>query len=216
MVNKKLTTVILRLKKFYNVKPEREKPFVILVHGILSTRTKDETTFPAQERLLRVAGSPEKILKLSVSEIRKLIYPVSFYKTKAKHLKMACELLVDKYDSKVPRKREEIIGIPGVGPKVAALVLAYGFGVPAIAVDSHVNQISQRLGFVKKGNDPEDTEEFLEKNLNVPERLIANHVFVPFGKDICRPIAPHCFRCPIYDFCEYDKKAYYKNRGALR
>jgi len=215
MVDKKLTTVIQTLKKFYRVKPEREKPFIILVHGILSTRTKDETTFPAQERLLKAAGSPEKILRLSDARIRKLIYPVSFYKTKAKHLRMACKLLVDRYGSKVPTSRDEIISIPGVGPKVAALVLAYGFGVPAIAVDTHVNRISQRLGFVPKDNDPEDTEAFLEANLDVPERLIANHVFVPFGKNICRPIGPKCFKCPIYDFCGYDKKTYYRDRGEV-
>lgn len=212
MVDKKLTEVIRILKKFYHVKPEREKPFVILVHGILSTRTKDETTFPAQERLLKVANSPEKVVRLSDARVRKLIYPVSFYKTKAKHLKMACKLLIEKYNSKVPTTREEIIDIPGVGPKVAALVLAYGFGVPAIAVDTHVNRVSQRLGFVPNGNDPEDTEKFLEMNLNTPERLIANHVFVPFGKDICRPIGPKCFKCPIYDFCKYDKKVYYRDR----
>lgn len=212
MGKKELGRILTVLNNKYKIKIERMKPFYILVHGILSTRTKDETTFPAQYRLLKIANTPRKLSKLDTSVVKKLIYPVSFYKTKAKLLKKTANMLLDDFNGKVPSSKEKLLKLPGVGPKVASLVQVWGFGVAAIPVDTHVNRISQRLGIVPKGNKPEDTQIVLESILKPSQRMIANHVLVTFGKDICRPTAPQCYRCPIYQYCKFERKGYYKNR----
>ena len=208
----KITKVIRKLNLLYCFKPKRDRPFDILVHGILSARTKDETTFPAQYRLLRAASTPDKMSRLSVKRIERLIYPVGFYKTKARHIKNTCKLLLTEFGGKVPRTKEELMKLSGVGPKVASLVLVWGFGMPVIPVDTHVNRISQRLGIVPIGTRPEKTQEVLEKSLSPALTTIANKVLVKFGKTICRPIGPHCYECPVYTYCAFDKKAYYRQR----
>ncbi len=212
MDRKNLSNVISILGSKYHVKIERKDPFEILVHGILSTRTKDTTTFPAQRRLLRVADTPAKLARLDTRRIERLVYPVSFYKTKSRHLKMACTVLLDRFGGKVPSDREDLLLIPGVGYKVAALVLVWAFGRPYIPVDTHVNRISQRLGVVKVGEKPELTEAVLESMLPPNLRVIANHALVQFGRDVCRPLAPQCYRCPVYDYCGYNRKSFYGNR----
>lgn len=209
-----LSRVIKILGNKYNIKMEREDPFEILVHGILSTRTKDTTTFPAQNRLLKVAGTPKKILGMSTRSIEKLIYPVGFYRTKAKLLKKACSVLIKNFNGKVPKNKKDLMSIPGVGHKVASLVLVWAFGQPVIPVDTHVNRISQRLGVVNMKEKPEKTEEVLESMLPDRLKIIANHTLVKFGRDICRPITPQCYRCPVYRYCNYEKKDYYRQKGA--
>lgn len=215
MDKKTLIKIINRLNKLYLVEVVKEDPFEILIHGMLSHRTKDETTFPAQERLLKVANTPAKILKLSAREIQKLIYPVGFYKQKSKNILKTCKMLLEKFDGKVPNEKEELMQLPGVGPKTASLVLVWGFNIPAIPVDVHVNRISQRLGIVPNGNKPEKTQVVLEELLTSEfkkEKIIMNRVFVEFGKDICKPNAPQCYRCPIYDYCKYENKEFYRTR----
>jgi endonuclease-3 len=212
MDKKQLSKAIKALAKIYKVRAETGDPFEILVHGILSTRTKDTTTFPAQKRLLGKADSPYKMMHMKTSDIEKLIYPVGFYKTKSKLLKEACSVLIEKFHGKVPRNKKDLMSIPGVGNKVAALVLVWAFGLPYIPVDTHVNRIAQRLGAVKPKEKPEKTEEILETMLPKNLRLITNHILVQFGRDTCKPIAPKCYRCPIYSYCEYDKKGYYRNK----
>jgi endonuclease-3 len=207
---KDIEKIINILQKRYKVKIEKEDPFEVLIHGILSARTKDETTFPAQERLLKVANTPEKILKLPTKEIEKLIYPVGFYRVKAKRLKEACKFIIDNFDGKVPNTKEELMKIPGVGPKIASLVLVWGYNIPSIPVDTHVNRISKRLGIVPKDSKPEDTQNIIEKIIPDNMKIIANRLFVEFGKDICKPIRPECFRCDIYDYCKFEKKTYYR------
>ena len=204
--------VIKILQKRYKTKITKEDPFRILIHVVLSARTKDTTTFPAQERLFKVANTPEKILKLSTKKIEKLIYPVGFYRQKAKRLKKLCKMLIENFGERVPNNREVLMQLPGVGPKSAAIVLAYGFGIPTIAVDTHVNRISQRLGWVNKNTKPEKTQIEIEKLIPKKYHLLANHLLISFGRDVCRPIAPQCFRCPIYNYCKYEKKEYYKNK----
>lgn len=204
--------VVKIIEKNYGGKIRKSDPFEILVHGILSTRTKDTTTFPAQKRLLKVAGTPEKISAMNIKTIEKLIYPVGFYKTKARLIKKACSILVDKFNSDVPDNKPDLMSIPGVGPKVASLVLEWGFNKPFIAVDTHVNRVVQRLGFVKLHTKPEDTEGILEKSLSNAVKQKLNSSFVVFGREICRPINPKCYICPVYDYCEfYMKDKYTKN-----
>jgi len=180
-------------------------PFKILISTILSLRTKDQITAQASDRLFKVADTPEKILKLSEKEIVKLIYPVGFYRNKAKIIKEISKILVEKFDSKVPDDLETLLSFKGVGRKTANLVLSEGFGKPAICVDVHVHRISNRIGLVKTKN-PEETEFKLMDILPKKYWKYINFVLVAFGQTICKPVKPKCKDCPIVKYCEYDKK----------
>lgn len=213
MDKREFTRVVNIIEGLYKERSRRVDPFEILVHGILSTRTKDTTTFPAQKRLLSVAGTPQAIAAMPVRRIERLIYPVGFYRTKAKLLKRACIFLIANFYSKVPSNKKDLMSIPGVGPKVASLVLEWGFNMPFIAVDTHVNRITQRLGAVPAGTKPERTEEILEGMLNDKTKRKLNSSFVRFGREICRPVHPLCSKCPVFSLCEFEFKDVYANYG---
>ena len=200
------------ISRNYYTKERKASPFEILVHGILSTRTKDTTTFPAQKRLLSIADTPEKIIKLSTGKIEDLIYPVGFFRVKAKLLKRACNVLITKFNSKVPSNKADLMQIPGVGEKVASLVLEWGFNLPYIAVDTHVNRISQRLGIVPEETKPAKTEAVLESILPSDLRISTNYSFVRFGREVCRPVSPYCGICPVYKYCGFKLKSKYAKR----
>ena len=202
------------ISRKYYTKERKASPFEILVHGILSTRTKDSTTFPAQKRLLLIADTPEKIVKLPKEKIEQLIYPVGFFRVKAKLLKSACKVLITEFDSKVPSNKADLMKIPGVGEKVASLVLEWGFNLPYIAVDTHVNRISQRLGIVPEGTKPAKTEAVLESILPANLRLFTNYSFVRFGREVCKPVSPRCGICPVYKYCGFKLKSKYAKRNA--
>jgi endonuclease-3 len=203
---RKIERIISILNKKYKIKPWRDDPFKVLISCILSQRTKDEVTREASEKLFKFANAPEKILKLSVKKIESLIYPVGFYKQKAKRIKKVCKILIEKYNGKVPNSREELLKLPGVGFKTADVVLSYGYGKPVIAIDTHVFQVARRLGLTKSDN-PEKIREDLHKIIPEKFRLIVNLLFVEFGKEICRTIRPKCEACPIKEFCEYYSKS---------
>ena len=132
-------------------------PFKVLISCLLSLRTQDVTTGVAAERLFRLAGSPEEMAKLRASQIEKAIYPVGFYRTKARAILGICRDLVDKYQGRVPDEIEELLKLKGVGRKTANLVVTLGYGRPGICVDTHVHRISNRWGYVKTKT-PEETE----------------------------------------------------------
>jgi len=176
-------------------------PFTTLISCILSLRTKDEVTAKASIRLLKKHNTPKKILKLSNKQIEKLIYPVGFYPTKAKRIREICKVLIEKYDSKVPDTFDELVKLKGVGPKTASITVVYGFNKPHhIAVDSHVHQISNRLGFVKTKT-PEKTQPALEKIIPNKYWYDFNELFVQFGQNVCVPVSPFCSRCVISGYC---------------
>lgn len=208
---KKIEKIIKILNKRYRIKPWRGKPFRVLVGTVLSQRTKDEMSWPTSEKLFRVADNPEEMSKLSEKQIAKIIKSVGFYNQKAKRIKQICKILKEKYRGRVPRTREELMKLPGVGAKTASIVLSYSFGIPTIGVDTHVNRISQRLGLAPKGYKPEKTQVVLEKVIPKRLHIIVNHLLVTFGKDICRPIRPRCNICMIYKYCKYEKKECYRN-----
>jgi endonuclease-3 len=203
---RKVGKIISILNKKYKIKPWRDNPFKVLISCILSQKTKDEVTRGASEKLFKVANTPEKILKLSEKKIESLIYPVGFYRQKAKRIKKVCKFLIQKYKGKVPNSREELLKLPGVGFKTADVVLSYGYGKPVIAIDTHVFHVARRLGLTKS-NDPEKIRGELHKIIPEKFRLIVNLLFVEFGKEICRTIKPRCETCPIKKFCEYYKSA---------
>ena len=177
-------------------------PFTTLISCILSLRTKDEVTAKASVRLLKEHDTPEKILKLSTNEIEKLIYPVGFYKTKAKRIKEICSTLIENYNSKVPNDFDELLKLKGVGRKTANIVMVFGYGSKDhIPVDTHCNRIPNRLGWVKTKT-PEETEQALLKLLPKKYWQDFNDLFVQFGQNICVPISPFCSRCPIRRYCK--------------
>lgn len=181
---------------------ERERdPFRILISTILSLRTKDEVTASASERLFSLAKTPEEMLRLSEDEIASTIYPVGFYRNKARTIKEICKILIEKYDGKVPDSLEELLKIRGIGRKTANLVITLGYNKPGICVDTHVHRISNRLGYVRTKT-PEETEFALREKLPVEYWIEFNDLLVTLGQTICHPVSPRCSICPIKDYCD--------------
>lgn len=183
-------------------------PYEILISTLLSLRTKDEVTIEATKKLFSKAKTPDEMLRLDKKEIEQLIYPVGFYPTKAGRIIEISKILIEKYSGKVPDSMDDLLELPGVGRKTANLVLAEGYKIPAICVDTHVHRISNRIGYVHTKN-PEQTESELRKKLPEKYWIIYNEILVAFGQTICRPISPHCSKCPVTQYCRQigvDKK----------
>lgn len=182
------------------IKKEDNDPFKILIGTILSLRTKDKTTDEASKRLFTAAKTPEEMAKLSTEEIQKLIYPVGFYKRKAQEIKEISEMLIEKYNGKVPNSLDKLLQIKGVGRKTANLVITEAFDQYGICVDTHVHRISNRLGWLKTKT-PEQTEMALRKVLPKRYWKTINPILVTFGQNICKPVSPLCSSCPIASYC---------------
>lgn len=177
-----------------------KSPFLVLISCILSLRTKDETTLPAAERLFQLADTPRRMRELTPRQIEEAVYPVGFYRTKARTILGICRDLVDKFDGQVPADLDTLLTFKGVGRKTANLVLTEGFGIPGVCVDTHVHRISNRMGYVKTAN-PYETEMALRKKLPLRYWLDYNAVLVAWGQNICRPLSPLCSRCGIRSYC---------------
>jgi len=176
-------------------------PFKILISTLLSLRTQDTTTAKVSKRLFELADNPQDMLKLSVKEIEKVIYPIGFYKTKARTIRYLCRELIDKYKSRVPDDLDELLKLKGVGRKTANLVVTLGYGKAGICVDTHVHRISNRLGYIKTKT-PLETEMLLRKKLPKKYWIEYNDLLVSFGQHLCRPISPWCSVCPIESYCD--------------
>jgi endonuclease-3 len=180
---------------------QAEEPFQILIATLLSARTQDATTHAASTRLFRRARTPGSMARLSVAEIEKLIYPVGFYRMKARHVKACCEMLVSRFGGTVPSTMEELVTLPGVGRKTANLVLIIGFrSGENICVDTHVHRISNRLGWVGTTM-PEETEQALYRATERRWWPYLNLYLVTWGQNICRPTSPRCGDCVISSEC---------------
>jgi endonuclease-3 len=176
-------------------------PFVILMSTLLSLRTKDEVTAVATDRLLALAVTPETMLSVPQSKIAKTIYPVGFYRNKAKTIHQACRELIERFGSKVPDNLDDLLSIKGVGRKTANLVITLAYGKEGICVDTHVHRISNRLGYVKTET-PDKTEMALRSKLPRKYWIIYNTLLVFFGRKICKPVSPFCSTCPIHRCCD--------------
>jgi endonuclease III len=180
---------------------QAEDPFQILIATLLSARTHDATTHAAATRLFRRARTPKTMATLPVKEIEKLIYPVSFYRTKARHVKACCRMLLDRFGGRVPPTLEELVMLPGVGRKTANLVMILGFkSLRNICVDTHVHRISNRLGWVATRL-PDETEEALYRATDARWWPYINLYLVTWGQNVCRPIGPRCGDCVIAPDC---------------
>ncbi|MFH1360324.1 MAG: endonuclease III [Candidatus Omnitrophota bacterium] len=177
-----------------------KSPFLVLISCILSLRTQDRTTLEASQRLFRLAMTPKATLALSTGKIEKTIYPVGFYKTKARNIKSICHDLIERFGGQVPDDIDQLLTLRGVGRKTANLVLTEGFGKLGVCVDTHVHRISNRLGYVKTKT-PEETEWALRKKLPKRFWIEYNALLVTWGQNICKPISPFCSRCAVNHFC---------------
>ena len=177
-----------------------DRPFETLVSTILSLRTKDAVTEAASHRLLARAPTPKTLADLPIPEIEKLIFPVGFYHTKAKHLQETSQRLLADHQGRVPRSMDALLKLPGVGRKTANLVLTVGFGDYGICVDTHVHRISNLWGFVKTKT-PDETEFALRKKLPRRHWKTFNDILVTFGQNLCVPVSPWCSKCPISRYC---------------
>jgi endonuclease-3 len=180
----------------------REDPFRVLIATMLSAQTRDPVTAEASRRLFRVARSPRTMATLPVSRIQRLIYPVSFYRNKARHVQAACRQIMERFSGRVPDRMEDLLSLPGVGRKTANLVLILSHASrDNICVDTHVHRISNRLGWVRTKT-PDQTEQALYRV--VPHRYWpkVNLYLVTWGQNVCRPVYPRCRACVVSAECQ--------------
>jgi endonuclease III len=179
----------------------QEDPFHVLIGTLLSARTQDRTTAAASARLFKAARTPHTMARLPVKRIERLIYPVSFYRNKARHVKAACRMLVERFGGRVPSTMEDLLMLPGVGRKTANLVLILSFkSVRNICVDTHVHRLSNRLGWVRTET-PDQTEQALYRATNERWWPYINLYLVTWGQNVCRPLSPRCSACVIRPYC---------------
>ena len=175
-------------------------PFKVLISCILSLRTKDSTTAEASRRLFTLANSPDEMLKITEEKIERAIFPVGFYRTKAKNIIEICKVLKESYNSIVPDSIDELLTLKGVGRKTANLVVTVAYNKDGICVDTHVHRISNRWGYINTKT-PEKSEEALRRKLPRKYWKIYNDLLVTFGQNLCKPISPLCSQCKIAVYC---------------
>lgn len=176
-------------------------PFRILISCLLSLRTKDKTTGEASARLYTLAHQPATMLTIPLRQIEQAIYPVCFYRTKAKSIHAICHRLLEVYGGGVPDSIDELVTLSGVGRKTANLVVTVAFGKPGICVDIHVHRISNRWGYVKTET-PEETEVALRNKLPKQHWITFNDLLVPYGQHLCQPVSPFCSQCKLTEYCD--------------
>lgn len=183
------------------VASQSSNPFMILIACVLSLRTKDQTTNEACQRLFALASDLTSMRRLSLKRLQQAIYPVGFYRTKAKQIRQICHRLLNSYGGKVPDSIDELLTLNGVGRKTANLIVTVGYKKPGICVDVHVHRICNRWGYVKTLK-PEETEVVLRRKLPQRYWITFNDLLVPFGQNLCRPISPFCSQCKLSSFCQ--------------
>ena len=179
------------------------EPWQVVIGCILSQRTRDEVTDLAYSRLFGRFKRLEDLASADPEEVEKLIYPVGFYRVKARKIVEAARWMLE---NGVPKSLDGLMKIPGVGRKCANIVLSMAFGLPAIAVDTHVHRITKRLGLIGENDPPERAEEALKCLFPKDLWRIVNHGLVRFGQEVCRPSKPLCEVCPLKDVCKFFKE----------
>ncbi len=209
MTNRHIHAVVAELRRVVRRWPtpavgvvarETRDPFRVLVSCVLSLRTKDATTATASARLFALATTPGSLGRLSSDTIEQAIYPVAFYRTKARSLRALCAELLTRFQGTVPDEIDDLLSLPGVGRKTANLVVTLGFGKPGICVDTHVHRITNRWGYVATRS-PDETEQALRHKLPRPYWIELNDLLVPYGQFLCTPTSPFCGRCSIARWC---------------
>jgi len=201
-------TLLDRLSAFYRtgdwrrpyLRDHAEDPFQVLVGTILSQRTRDEATDVASARLFARFPDATRLARADPRELERLIRPVGFYRTKARTIRACAREVLARHAGTVPGSFEELVALPGVGPKTANCVLVFGYGIPAIPVDTHVHRIANRLGVVQSRT-PEETEARLRAGVDPRFWVPMNPLLVQHGQNLCRPLRPRCEACPVADLC---------------
>ncbi|MGI9293752.1 MAG: endonuclease III [Pseudomonadales bacterium] len=210
-MNKQKRHEIFQRLQAENPKPTTElnfgSPFELLVSVTLSAQATDVSVNKATDKLFKVANTPEAMLKLGVNGLKKYIRTIGLYNNKAKNVIAACEILIEKHDSRVPTTREELEALPGVGRKTANVVLNTAFGEPTIAVDTHIFRLSNRTG-IAPGKNVVEVEKKLLKFVPDEFKKDAHHWLILHGRYICVARKPRCSACVVEDLCEYKKKDY--------
>lgn len=194
---------------------EFKDPFWVLITTMLSHRTKDPVTDAAARKLHGRYGDCNGLAGADYDDVIAIIEKVGFRTAKASRIIQAAAIIRDRFNGEVPRSREELMQIPGVGRKTANVVLSDSMGIPAIAVDTHVHRISNRMG-ISRSSDPEEVESALMKIVPEEEWVGFNPVLVEFGKTVCRPVGPRCTECSVSEFCSYFAAAERKRRSPGR
>jgi endonuclease-3 len=183
----------------------RSEPFKSLIGSVLSARNRDESTAMAVEKLFSKYDTPEKLANADIQSIEQLIKRSGFYKTKARYVKQISKIIHEQYDDKVPDDMDRLLALPGVGRKIAGVVMTYTFGKGiSIPVDTHVHRCANRIGLVKTKN-PNQTEKELMKIVPKKYWILVNELFVSFGKKTCKPIGPKHGECPVRKYCDFYK-----------
>ncbi len=201
---KNIKEMNLPYTQFVQFMEDIHDPFIVLIACILSLRTNDRTTYPATMRMLKLGKTPKDFLNVKLEDLEKAIYPVGFYKNKAKQILDIARELYNNYNSIVPKDIDELIKFKGVGRKTANLVMSKGYHLPSICVDVHVHRISNRLGIVSTKT-PEETEFALKENLPTELWSDINTLFVTLGQNICKPTKPNCNNCKLQKYCNFYK-----------
>jgi endonuclease-3 len=198
--------IIRKLKVTYpDISPESsaEDPFRTLICCILSQRTRDGNAEKASTSLFTKASTPEEVLRLGEAELEALIRSSGFYKQKARYISGACRALVEECGGAVPRDREALLKLPGVGPKTADIVLAYSYETKVVPVDVHVWRVSRRLGLADIDADHEEVKKILEEIIPDGDKVLYDRAVLRLGKDYCRKTGPKCLECPLKPLCSY-------------
>lgn len=211
MLKKKEIDIVIELllELYPEAKAELDytNPFELLIATILSAQCTDVRVNKVTKVLFDKVKTPMEYLTLSITELGEIIHSCGFYNTKSKNILATCAILVEKYNGEVPHTIAELITLPGVGKKTANVVVSNAFGVPAIAVDTHVFRVSNRIGIANSKN-VEDTEIDLMKNINRDLWIKAHHMLIFHGRRVCKARSPMCEVCPISPYCFY-----YNQRG---
>ncbi|MEM2224763.1 MAG: endonuclease III [Candidatus Caldarchaeum sp.] len=197
---------ILEKRYLTGSKPEHVSdvdPFKILVGALLSHRTRDEMTDIAYNELFNRYKNPAELADADVREIAKTIKRVGFYRQKAKRIKKIARIIYGERGGRVPESREELMKLPGVGPKTADIVLSAAFSKPEVAVDTHVQAVAVRLGIASEKAGYEEIKRNITTLAAEEDLPIINHLFVSFGREVCKKPRPKCSICPITTFCKY-------------
>lgn len=203
---KEVLKILMKQQKVSMLGSFKKKPsWQILISTILSARANDKATIPVCEELFEKYDTLEKLANADIEHVKRIIKRTVYYNNKAKYIINTAKILLKDYDGRVPKEHEELLKLPGVGNKVAACVLVYGFGIASIPVDTHVLVISQRLGWTKEENPDKVMKELMEK---IPEKYwnLVNELLVVHGQNICFKRNPLCSSCSIEKYCKYDKK----------
>ena len=208
----KKENIIEFFKRLQAIEPEPKgeldyvNPFTLVVAVALSAQATDIGVNKATPALFAAADTPEKMVTLGEDKIRDYIKTIGLFNTKAKNIYKLSQMLIDEYDSVVPQDRDELVKLPGVGRKTANVVLSMAFGIPTIAVDTHIFRVANRTGMAK-GNNPDQVERKLEKVVPDEFKFHCHHWMILHGRYICKARKPDCGKCPVYDLCAYKDKS---------